>query len=52
MDTTPFAKIFVGVLGQIGCSFISGPLCRSLSAGSDGIRWPVPYFFSGLEVHP
>ena len=38
MDTTPFAKIFVGVLGQIGCSFISGLLCRSVPAGPDGIR--------------
>jgi hypothetical protein len=24
----PFAKIGLGVLGQIGCSFISGLLCR------------------------
>ena len=27
-----------GVLGQIGCSFISGLLCRSKPAGPDGIR--------------
>jgi len=33
-----FAKIFVSVLGQIGCSFISGLLCRSAPAGPDGFR--------------
>ena len=27
-----------GVLGQIGCSFISGLWCRSKPAGPDGIR--------------
>jgi hypothetical protein len=34
----PFAKIGFGVLGQIGCSSISGLLCRNRPAGPDGIR--------------
>lgn len=35
----PFAKIASGVLGQIGCSSISGLWCRRIfPAGPDGIR--------------
>ena len=34
----PFAKDDFHVLGQIGCSSISGLLCRNGPAGPDGIR--------------
>jgi len=47
----PFAKIVLCVVGQIGCSSISGLWCRRIfPAGPDGIRWPAPHSPKGLEV--
>jgi hypothetical protein len=37
-ERLPFAKDEIKVLGQIGCSFISGLSRRSMPAGPNGIR--------------
>ncbi|MCB1504632.1 MAG: hypothetical protein KDJ47_06605, partial [Hyphomicrobiaceae bacterium] len=38
MDASRLPRTILGVLEQIGCSFISGLLCRQMPAGPDGIR--------------